>query len=66
MPPQHRFLEPIHNVKEGRVRPGIGLGRTGVFIAGKCRESACLAAIAPSPALAGSGASREIGSADFI
>ena len=34
MPPRHRFLEPIYNVKEGRL-PHIGRGRILVFIPGK-------------------------------
>ena len=36
MPPRHRFLEPIHNVKEGlRPSPPAGAGEDLVFIPGK-------------------------------
>jgi hypothetical protein len=37
MPPRHRFLEPIHNVKEGRNAPSppAGAGEDLVFIPGK-------------------------------
>ena len=36
MPPRHRFLEPIHNVKEGlRPSPPAGAGEDLVFIPGE-------------------------------
>ena len=39
MPPRHRFLEPIHNVKEGRNAPGppAEAGEDLVFIPGKSK-----------------------------
>jgi len=40
MPLRHRFLEPIHNVKEERVRSlsAAVAAKLVVFIPGKCRE----------------------------
>ena len=40
MPPRHRFLEPIHNVKEGlRPSPPAEAGEDLVFIPGKCEAT---------------------------
>ncbi len=45
MPPRHRFLEPIHNVKEGRAklsdRPAVARGISGLQSwkdGGACRD----------------------------